>query len=1287
MFEIQSLKSPEQLYSYLSLSTTSNSPEIARASLSRLHFLNHHATLPQIQTFLTRWESSEGWGRVLTDCLKKPKEENLYNDILKIISSSSIKIKLKTLTILSHYLSQDILVSTFKEYVSIFVDIVSGKSSDYSNAAGECATRLWRCIKAPTAELLQPIIKSLNTQPERQTIRVADYLLTPLIKSSGVEIKTTVLNQLTNLSTKLSVLISLHPKKGSLDVNVNNPTVVLGLNSNNINCVIKSLSLLPSSSFLLNFKKCLKTKSTSAPKELKDIVEKFKDKKVEDTVVEVICRFCLYPGACESKEFMALTFLNLLPPDDKFLPHVLGALDSLWDTSRGLAGRIINNIVLKSSVNVSSSLYEKGIKMASSPRTRESDSGARILGLLGEGIFVKLRDLTKERVEEMEMYLGGKKVPESSKEEKNLPLAHGLLKGLCGLVPKSPYDPVIFNVAQKAVNISLKIVSTSKDPLGDDLSPGYQDVDKGYCHADFESHSQHLESFRASVESLNVNSGCLGTNGIVGGLDSSDESEKINVQRIVVGTWLLAKEGCTLITQACLRSGRSEDFEEGGKTLIETITTLKHQGAASAAMTALQELCEGCYRDQKLRHLPSKWLDQLIEIISNPETGESTLRRSSGFGFGFLAILKAEASKNESALCERAMECLVRMCLPPASEIRMHESRLGMKFSPPISEGGPDSWKSRVHALNILRLLLLSTSLSHNLKPYYTLSLQISLIGFTSHSWAVSNSCTMVFSASMTRAVDSDKNTLSSLRLGSGENKAKGGHEVIHGEFETFLEKELKSPPIPSIDQNTSFYTILLLLSRVHPTKTFPNLIPSVVNCLSSRNSKVRLMASLALPCICTDSSINLVFNGLLNKLSSESLTNNQRHGILMSLTSFLKTSQSLNPSSVVPSILEIFKTHDLSTMEALCDLLSTVITSCPILIQPTISWIEKMSKSDDGIGGSRGSLAAGGLLVLICSHTKTVETLKSLTNNFDLHVGVIKSLKKTLRHTRFNVDGVGELLEIYVGRCVEENDFCCYKHEPSLRRLTNMMCYINHHVKDGRVLRKLLKGDEMSRYNSIEILSHTSDVRTEIIGLENEENFRKVTRLLRAVKNGNLIEKYEVFKGVAERVNDDDEEVRYLARECLEGSFRDALEIRRGVAGRMLRDYGVEACREIIEGEKGEGDEERIFERLEPSTYYEKLIVVHECAMAGDFSGIDFENFMKLVENIKGIEYEDKYFGQYHTILVLGCVMKKENLGTLNIDLGEIKGSAEISKAIKAFENMGQNGDGDLKDICFLYY
>ena len=168
---------------------------------------------------------------------------------------------------------------------------------------------------------------------------------------------------------------------------------------------------------------------------------------------------------------------------------------------------------------------------------------------------------------------------------------------------------------------------------------------------------------------MNVNSGCLGTNGIVGGLDSSDESEKINVQRIVVGTWLLAKEGCTLITQACLRSGRSEDFEEGGKTLIETITTLKHQGAASAAMTALQELCEGCYRDQKLRHLPSKWLDQLIEIISNPETGESTLRRSSGFGFGFLAILKAEASKNESALCERAMECLVRMCLPPGEKL------------------------------------------------------------------------------------------------------------------------------------------------------------------------------------------------------------------------------------------------------------------------------------------------------------------------------------------------------------------------------------------------------------------------------------------------------------------------------------------------------------------------------------------------------------------------------------------------------------------------------------------
>ena len=123
---------------------------------------------------------------------------------------------------------------------------------------------------------------------------------------------------------------------------------------------------------------------------------------------------------------------------------------------------------------------------------------------------------------------------------------------------------------------------------------------KGYAHADFESAHQ------LSAVTLNVNGGCLGTNTGFSRAEAgseSDSKERKGAQRIVVGTWLLAKES-SLCLAAAVRT--PEEVSAAGDRVLDCLTTLKHQGAAYAAMGALQSLSSRAY-SLRVPSSPNTW--------------------------------------------------------------------------------------------------------------------------------------------------------------------------------------------------------------------------------------------------------------------------------------------------------------------------------------------------------------------------------------------------------------------------------------------------------------------------------------------------------------------------------------------------------------------------------------------------------------------------------------------------------------------------------------------------------
>jgi hypothetical protein len=148
---------------------------------------------------------------------------------------------------------------------------------------------------------------------------------------------------------------------------------------------------------------------------------------------------------------------------------------------------------------------------------------------------------------------------------------------------------------------------------------------------------------------------------------------------------LLTKEACaaiaTLLTlPTCIPSRKQ--FDRVGHLLISTLTSLKHAGAAFAARDALQQIASFCFNPAaplEIRCLPIDWSSRLFDEITLIEkVRNSTLRRSTGYALGFMAILRAEAKiKSTSPRIGKAtLDRLLALTLPLDEKIKELFARL-----------------------------------------------------------------------------------------------------------------------------------------------------------------------------------------------------------------------------------------------------------------------------------------------------------------------------------------------------------------------------------------------------------------------------------------------------------------------------------------------------------------------------------------------------------------------------------------------------------------------------------
>jgi hypothetical protein len=118
--------------------------------------------------------------------------------------------------------------------------------------------------------------------------------------------------------------------------------------------------------------------------------------------------------------------------------------------------------------------------------------------------------------------------------------------------------------------------------------------------------------------------------------------------------------------------------------LISTLTSVKHTGAAFAAHNSLQEIASACLSQRlepEAAQLPQLWINRLLDEISiTNKVRDSTLRRSTGYALGFLAIMRSEISSSSgpSTLCQQVLTNILRLSLPSKQRLRLAFEKLGL---------------------------------------------------------------------------------------------------------------------------------------------------------------------------------------------------------------------------------------------------------------------------------------------------------------------------------------------------------------------------------------------------------------------------------------------------------------------------------------------------------------------------------------------------------------------------------------------------------------------------------
>ncbi|KAF9192082.1 hypothetical protein BGZ51_006274 [Haplosporangium sp. Z 767] len=382
------------------------------------------------------------------------------------------------------------------------------------------------------------------------------------------------------------------------------------------------------------------------------------------------------------------------------------------------------------------------------------------------------------------------------------------------------------------------------------------------------------------------------------GGDEFEQSGGPNHQVILSYCWRAVKESSSLmelvLSKATLGSStlkasgilEADALERAGALFRKLLTTIRHPGAFSSVFPAYISLCTRLLNseDPALAALPRAWLEDNLDAILSEAI--SVTRRSAGLPLCILAIVNAELSDSRRTLLPMVM----RRVMAIASKAVSADANQRVDLP-------------QIHAMNVLRRLFMDAKLSTSVLPYVGQGLELSIVAFSSVSWAVRNCGVMLFSTLLHRVF--------------GAKRVRDEHQAINGITSRelfarleglcgFLQSQLEVAVGQLLTAESSqdrvhpgLYPVLTLLSRLQPSLHadpadavdggMSVFVALVRRCASSAIWKTREMAARALiPMIASRDLMDCVIE-ILKGCMQPRISQNEIHGLLVQVQFLLR--------------------------------------------------------------------------------------------------------------------------------------------------------------------------------------------------------------------------------------------------------------------------------------------------------------------------------------------------------------------------------------------------------------
>ncbi|KOS15664.1 thada protein [Malassezia pachydermatis] len=301
---------------------------------------------------------------------------------------------------------------------------------------------------------------------------------------------------------------------------------------------------------------------------------------------------------------------------------------------------------------------------------------------------------------------------------------------------------------------------------------------------------------------------------------ATEHTSVSEMQQILSFSWRAIKEASALLCALALHCDPALlPWDDINETFLAWLLQIRHRGAFSTVYPHYQTMARA--RLVMSSSQPTDWLHALVSRVEAHADAFSTTRRSAGLGYAVMSLLSAHSGATLTQETKWVMQRFLALS-HDAVPVRC------------------------IHALNIIRVLIMDSSMASAMKMYQADALTRAVACFSSPHWGVRNAAMMLYAAVSNRYFGI--HAFQSLNGPTLDGLLDASPALAETLITALCEGSchVAVSDLATVGHGSGLYAILLLLSqcRGHVSFQREDVLEALARCMASANTSVRTAAA-----------------------------------------------------------------------------------------------------------------------------------------------------------------------------------------------------------------------------------------------------------------------------------------------------------------------------------------------------------------------------------------------------------------------------------------------------------